>query len=143
MGGLKEPGPDEIPTFSYHKAWEIVANDISDVFLHFFGSGYLPKEWNFTYIVLIPKVDCLEISSQFQPISLSNVIYKIISKCLTNRLKMILQNLVGPFQNAFVPKRAMGDNCLLAHEVLTFVKRRTKGFERFAVLMIDMNKAYD
>ncbi|XP_056690477.1 uncharacterized protein [Spinacia oleracea] len=37
----------------------------------------------------------------------------------------------------------MGDNCLLAHEVLTYVKRRKKGLRRFAVLKIDMNKAYD
>lgn len=50
---------------------------------------------------------------------------------------------MGPFQNDFVPKRYMGDNCLLAHEILKYVKTRRKGLEKFDVLKIDMNKAYD
>lgn len=54
-----------------------------------------------------------------------------------------MQDVVGPYQNAFVPKRYMGDNCKLAHEILTYVKRRKKGYERLAVLKIYMNKAYD
>lgn len=143
MGGLKAPSPDGVPAVFFQKAWDIVGQDIVKAVLYFFRNGYLLKEWNYTLISLIPKNECPDKPSQFRPISLCNVIYKIISKCLTNRLKLILQCLVGPYQNAFVPSRIMGDNCLLAHEVLTYVKRRKKGLQRFAVLKIDMNKAYD
>lgn len=116
---------------------------MSHAVLHFFQSGYILKEWNYTLIALIPKVECPENLAQLRPISLCNVIYKIISKCITNRLKQILQDLVGPFQNAFVPRRLMGDNCMLAHEILTHIKRQKKGYNILAILKIDMNKAYD
>ncbi|XP_056695114.1 uncharacterized protein [Spinacia oleracea] len=38
-------------------------------------------------------------------------------------------DMVGPFQNAFVPKRYMGDNCLLAHEVMLY-KEKEKGVRK-------------
>ncbi|XP_021857652.1 uncharacterized protein [Spinacia oleracea] len=143
IGGLKAPGPDGVPAIFLQKAWDVVGNDITKAVLHFFSSGYMLKEWNHTHIALIPKVNCPEKASQFRPISLCNVIYKVVSKCLTNRLKQLMNDLVGPYQNAFVPKRLMGDNCLLAHEIMTYIKKQKKGYNRYAILKIDMNKAYD
>lgn len=127
MGGLKSPGPDAILVVFYQKAWSIVGEEITEAVIYFFQRGYLLREWNQTFFTLIPKVASPETTSQFRPISLCNVIYKIISKCMTNRLKPIMQEIVGPFQNAFVPKRYMGDNCLLAHEIITYMKRKKKG----------------
>lgn len=88
-------------------------------------------------------MDSPEKASQLRPISLCDVIYKIISKCLTNRLKKIVQELVGPYQNSFVPKRLMGDNFLITHEVITYVKRQKKGYNIISILKVNMNKAYD
>lgn len=85
----------------------------------------------------------MEEASQFIPISLCNVIYIIISKVITNRLKPILKSIVSPFQNAFVPGQLLSDNCLIAHELVNIINQSTKGKYFLTALKIDMFKAYD
>ena len=143
MGSLKAPGPDGIPALFYQKYWSTVGSDIWEAVSHFFSTGYIEQEWNHTNICLISKTDRPEEASQFRPISLCNVIYKIISKIISNRLKPILKTFFSPFQNAFVPGRLMADNCLIAHELVGGIKQRTKGKQHLAALKIDMLKAYD
>ncbi|XP_074290558.1 uncharacterized protein LOC141617273 [Silene latifolia] len=81
--------------------------------------------------------------TQFRPISLCNVIYRIASKCLANRLKLVIPSIVSDSQQAFVPGRLMSDSCLIAHEVLHYINKTTKGTNCYAVLKLDMNKAFD
>ena len=87
----------------YQKFWHIVGNDVSSAVLDFLNFGNMILEINYTHIVLIPKIKSLEKMTDFKPISLCNVIYKIISKVLANRLKIILPQLISPTQIAFVP----------------------------------------
>ena len=87
----------------HQKFWHIVGTDITNAVLDFLNTGVMLPELNYTHIVLIPKVKSPEKMSDFKPISLCNVIYKIISKMLANRLKLILPQLISPYQSAFVP----------------------------------------
>lgn len=64
--------------------------------------------------------------TDFRQISLCNVIYKLISKCVVNRLHCILDEIVSPEQSAFVPTRRVTDNALLAFEC-THAIQRTNG----------------
>ena len=64
-----------------------------------------PATINDTFIVLILKVASPEEMGQFRPISLYNVIFKIVSKVVTNRLKVVLPKIISEEQSAFVPGR--------------------------------------
>ena len=95
MGPTKAPGPDGMNALFYQKFWHIVGNDVTAVALDFLNSGIMVPEINYTHIVLTPKVNSPEKISDYRPISLCNVIYKIISKVLANRLKQILPHVIS------------------------------------------------
>ena len=98
---------------------------------------------NNTNIVLIPKVKQPEKMSNFRSISLCNVIYKIISKVLANRLKQILPSVISTTQSALVPGRLITDNVLVAYELLTLCTLGRKAKKGSLALKLDISKAYD
>ena len=78
-----------------------------------------------------------------RPISLCNVIYKIVAKILANRLKVVLPNIISPTQEAFVAGRSIFDNILISNEILHYLHRKTQGRVDYAAWKVDMEKAYD
>lgn len=107
------------------------------------NSGKILKSINLTHIALIPKIKSPECLSQFRPISLCNVLYKIVSKLLSNRLRSIMPLIISDSQSAFVPGRLISDNILVALEMLHSLKNRRRGGSKFMAIKLDMNKAYD
>lgn len=65
-----------------------------------------------------------------------------IAKCMVNRMKHLLPNLIGDYQNAFVPGRHMEDNILISHEIMHIINKQLPGLQNLAALILDMNKAY-
>lgn len=102
----------------------------------------MPREWNETDIVLVPKVKVSEMMSQFRPISLCNMCY-IISKVMVLRLKSFLPQMIIDNQVAFLSQRMIHDNIIVAHEAFHYMKRKKKGKVGELGLNIDMKKAYD
>ncbi|KAM1780200.1 hypothetical protein ACFX12_041494 [Malus domestica] len=96
MGGLKTLGPDGFQGIFYQSFWEHVYADVCALVRELMQGTSSPSTLNATYIVLIPKVPHPETVSQFQPISLCNYSYKVLSKVLANRLKVILPMLISP-----------------------------------------------
>jgi hypothetical protein len=90
IGPLKAPGPDGFPARFFQRHWEVMKHDIIRVVQEFFASSKMPPGVNETSIVLLPKKDEPELLTDFRLISLCNVTYKVISKCLVNRLKPLL-----------------------------------------------------
>ena len=72
-----------------------------------------------------------------------NVIYKIISKVLTNQLKRILVEVVSESQSAFVLGRLITDNVHVAFETMYYIDKRRKGKDALMAIKLDMSKAYD
>ncbi|KAJ9536622.1 hypothetical protein OSB04_un000171 [Centaurea solstitialis] len=141
IGNDKAPGPDGY-TFKFFKsAWDIVGNDLQVAVDNFFYSGRMLKEINHTLLCFIPKVPNASRVTDFRPISCCNVLYKVISKVIAERMKPYLSQLIGPEQSAFIPGRRISDNILMAHELVAGYQRDS-GRPRCA-FKIDLRKAYD
>ena len=111
--------------------------------LNTLNSGRMPQVLNETYICLIPKVKCPQKISEFRPISLCNVICKIISMVLANRLKKILPEVISEEQSAFVLGRQIIDNVLINYKTMNCINQKGKGMEGLMEVKLDVSKAYD
>ncbi|KAL0455541.1 UNVERIFIED_CONTAM: hypothetical protein Slati_0893300 [Sesamum latifolium] len=109
--------------------------------MEFFRTGRLLKQVNSTLISLIPKVANPTSVTEFRPISCCNVLYKIITKVIVQRMRTVLDLLISPSQNAFVPGRSIGDNILLAQEL--FHGYNQQHLPPRCALKVDLRKAYD
>ena len=112
MRPTKTLRPDGMNAFFYQKFWHVVGDSVVTTVLDYLNSGIMLPAVNHTHIVMIPKVKSPEKMFDFRPISLCNVIYKIISKVLANRLKLILPNIISSTQSAFCPRKAHHGQCI-------------------------------
>ena len=95
---------------------------------------------NATFLALIPKMEGADRFSQFRPISLCNVIYKIISKLMANRLKKEIVDLISKEQSGFIASRKILDGIIIATEV---IHSMAKSKEKAMFIKLDMAKAYE
>lgn len=142
MGPTKAPGPDGFPALFYQKHWDLLEEDICAAVKGFLMGHDIPEGFCDSVIILIPKCNNADALGNFRPISLCNVIYKIASKVIANRLKIYLPEIISEQQSAFVPGRLITDNVLIAYESLHTI-RKQKAKCPFFALKVDMTKAYD
>lgn len=137
----KSPGPDGYTVEFFKSAWSIVGNDLTKAIQSFFIFGFLPKGVNATILALIPKKTDAREMKDYRPISYCNVLYKIISKILANRLKTILPGFIAPNQSAFIEDRLLMENLLLATELVKDYHK--DGVSSRCAMKIDISKAFD
>lgn len=142
MGAYKAPGPDGIPPIFYQKNWQIVGPSVKKFVLEAFSAGQFPAELNATLVMLIPKVPMPTSTTQFRPIALTNVVVKVISKIIANRLKPIIGQIISHTQCAFIPNRQASDNIIIAQEIM-HTMRMKQGRKGYMSLKLDLEKAYD
>ena len=143
MAPLWAPGPDGMPPIFFQHFWHSIGDDVAMAVLSCLNSGTFPASLNHTYITLIPKTKSPERVTEFRPIALCNVLYKLISKVLANRLKSVLPIVISESQSAFQSDKAISDNILVAFETLHHMKNKKTGKEGYMAMKLDMSKAYD
>ena len=126
-----------------------------DFFVHFFdllgvdihaamedsrSSGSVCGGLNTNFIALITKSKKPLSFADYRPISLFNMLYKVITKIIANRLKPVLSLLLSKNQFGFLENRQIMDAIDIAQEAFHYLKiKRKKGL----VLKLDLHKAYD
>lgn len=104
--------------------------------------GRILSGLNEALICLIPKGDTPYSLNQFRPISLCNVLLKVVSKIPANRLKLLMSKLTNHFQSSFILGRSTTNNIVLVQEVLHSLRWR-KGQRGSFILNVDLKKPYD
>ena len=101
------------------KNWEFNKEDVTNAVQNFFSTGRILKQITPTFLVLIPKSNEASSLSDYRSIARCNVIYKIISKILSNRLKRVVGELVSPNKHALLERRQISECSLLAYELIS------------------------
>uniref|UniRef100_A0A803NHG8 Reverse transcriptase domain-containing protein n=1 Tax=Cannabis sativa TaxID=3483 RepID=A0A803NHG8_CANSA len=110
----KSLGPDWMTPAFFQKCWPIVGDEVVKTHM-----------------------------SNLRPIALSNVLFKIITKVMVNRMKPFMDSIIYENQSAFIPGRLISNNILVSFEVLHYLRTNRKGKNGFMALKLDMSKAYE
>lgn len=142
MGHFKSPGPDGMTVVFYKTYWAIVGPTVIQAIHDVFQTRQLPPSFNSTFLALIPKTAHACRVDHFRPISLCNVVFKVITKLIVGRLRGLLETIIHPSQAAFIPHRSIGDNSIINHEVMHYLNGK-HGKHGYMAIKIDLAKAYD
>ncbi|VFQ73124.1 unnamed protein product [Cuscuta campestris] len=127
--------PDE------EEVWDIIKVDVSKAVQEFFLGIPLPRVFGSTLIILIPKIEGAITLDQFRPISLSTFFSKILSRILSDRLKIVLPTLISPEQAAFQQGKSINEHVLMVKEMVHLLSANTKGGN--CIIKLDLSKAFD
>jgi len=140
MQSGKAPNPDRFNVDFFKAYWETLKHDILKVVDDSRRSKKVLKALNASFIALIPKQENAMTLDGFWPIALCNVVYKIISKIITNRLKPLLPSLISEEQTGYVEGRKILNNIIQAHEVVHSLKSKKQAA---MIIQLDLAKSYD
>jgi hypothetical protein len=140
MARDRSPGPDGISVDFYRTLRDTLGDAYTEMITSAIQQGRLPNGMTQGLITLLHKGGERELLTNWRPISLLNVSYKILAKSLQKRLQLMLSEVIDEDQSAFLPTRFILDNVLAQHEVIQWV-RETK--QDLVLLKLDFRKAYD
>lgn len=143
MCPTKAPGLDGLPAAFFQKHWSSVNEGVVSTCLHILNEGGNLTLLNHTFIALVPKVSKPRKVTEFRPINLCNVIYRIVAKTIANRLKIVLNDIISSNQSAFVPNRLITDNIIIGYECLNKIRQSRGSRNGLIAMKLDISKAYD
>ncbi|KAK2664585.1 hypothetical protein Ddye_003159 [Dipteronia dyeriana] len=135
-------GIDGLSALFYQKYWGTVGDSITFACLRFLNNEEPLDSVNSTLITLIPKLQQVEGMADFRPISLCNVIYKIVAKAIFNRFRTVIGEVISDNQSAFIPGQLISDNAIIGFECL-YALKKLKSKDGAMAIKLDMSKAFD
>lgn len=91
----KASGPDGVNPAFFQAFWNIVGLDVVQFCRNYLHTGVLPEGSNESMVCLIPKVKIPQTMGDVRPSSLCNVLVRILSKVMANRLKSCLSTIIS------------------------------------------------
>lgn len=137
----KESGPDGFTKEFFLAAWPVLGRDFIVAMQSFFLFGFMPTRVNATILSLIPKTSTAQTMKDYMPIACCNFLYKVISKVLANRLKIIFPDAIEKNQCTFITERLLLENVLLASVLVNGYHRN--GIKEKCAIKFDISKAFD
>ncbi|KAH1097249.1 hypothetical protein J1N35_014170 [Gossypium stocksii] len=122
--------------------WDILGGDVCQWVKGVFSERSIEQELNNTLIILIPKKESPEDFSQFRPISLCSMLYKLVMNVIANRFNVVFPKLISQEQTGFIAGRNISDNIILAQEVIHSMRCKRK-WRNWMAVKLDLEKAYD
>jgi hypothetical protein len=138
--GNKSPGPDGFNLNFFKACWSIVKQDVMDFLRKFHENAVLPKAVTTSFLTLIPKKDHPQVLFDYHHICLIGSLYKILSKILANRLKIVLGKVISTCQSAFLLNRQILDGVVVLNELIDLAKRSK---DECFLFKVDFERAYD
>ncbi|KAI3771839.1 hypothetical protein L6452_03008 [Arctium lappa] len=139
-GSNKSPGPDGITIAFIKKFWLLIKEDLVKALDNFWEKAEISRGCNASFLTLIPKKQNPIGLNEYRPISLIGILYKILSKVLSERMKKVLGGIIGDTQTTFIKGRLVLDGVLIANEVVEYTRKAKK---KALVFKVDFDKAYD
>jgi hypothetical protein len=140
MPSSKAPGPEGVITEFYKKFWDLIKADYLKMVLEAFKRDSFPLEVTRVMITLLHKGQEHSRLTNWRPITLLNIAYKLYAKGLQLRLQPVLMEIISLDQSAFLPLRFIFDNILLTHETIDWAEYSG---QPLIFLKLDFSKAYD
>jgi len=118
MSKGKSLGPNRFTVDFYQVCFSVIKSEDWEAVEDFRKFKKVLLAFNRTFLTLIPKEEKVETPHKFLPIYLCNVIYKLISKLITERLKPLFPSLISTEKTCYVEGRQILDNIILTHELI-------------------------
>ncbi|KAK3231468.1 hypothetical protein Dsin_003349 [Dipteronia sinensis] len=138
--GNKAPGPDGFNLNFIKDNWKVISGDFMKFMQDFHRNGSIVKDLNKSFIALIPKCVKPKTMKDFRPICLVGALYKVLGKVLANRMRKVMNSVIGEYQMAFVWNRQIIDSFVIAEEIIHHWKKSKEGG---LMVKLDFEKAYD
>lgn len=136
----KAPGPDGFPAAFFQSYWGIIGKDLHRVVEESRKRMTMLGAINHTFLALIPKKSYPQKMGDFRPNALCNIIYKIVTKIISNGLKQIINLIIFDEHSVFTPGRSIVEGIITTHETLHFARKSSNAC---MILKLDILKAYD
>lgn len=136
----KSPGMDGLTKEFYITFWSTIKTELTIIVNNALLFGNIPNSWNDAKIVLIHKKGDRQRLTNWRPVSLLNIDYKIAAKILSCRLGLCLNDVISKTQKAGLPERYIQD---IHYNLESYIRYTKNRIHDAFIMTIDYAKAFD